>query len=194
MIHNGVELQGMTHNGVEVQTWTHNGVEIYSASKPWVAYEVVNGVLVAHSPAVAPPAWSGKKIHEYPTMLMWQIEPQNYVTSSISTKNADGSNFIPTNKCKYLDVVVRCDINKQNKCTITGRKGGVDTVIRTITLPKYDNNTKNVVDGVSYIQYVHFLENIEVKGYDSVKIETSCTPAGDGSVGWVGLGLTRFHD
>lgn len=43
MIHNGIELQGMTHNGVEVQSWIHNGVEIYSAFKPfyWVENNVV---------------------------------------------------------------------------------------------------------------------------------------------------------
>ena len=193
MIHNGVELQNMTFNNSEVQTWTHNGIEVYSASKPWVAYEVVNGKLVANPPAVAPPKWGGYKIEEYPSLLMWQVQPQNYVETFAATHNEDSSRFLPTNKCKYLDVVVRCDLNRQNSCTITGRKNGVDTVIRTITLPNYYNNTKNVVDGVSYTAYLHFLENIDVKGYDSVKVETSC-PVLDGSTGWVGLGLTRFHN
>ncbi len=191
MIHNGVELQGMKHNGVEVQTWTHNGIEVYSASKPWVAYEVVNGKMVAHSPAVAPPKWGGKNIIEYPALLMWQIEPSSAGDNFIATHNANSSRFLPTNKCKYLDVVVRSDLNELNKCTITGRKGGVDTVIATITIPNYNDNKKNVVDGVAYTAYLHFLENINVSGYDSVKIETTTFTT---NTSWVGLGLTRFHN
>lgn len=188
MIHNGTELESMTFNGQEVETWIHNGIEVYSASKPWIAYNAVSGQMVANSPATVP-SYSGTMSVQAGN-LIWQVNAQ-YSSAVISSKNVDGTEYLPTNKCKYMDVVVRCDINNTSKCTITGRKNGVETVIRTITIPKFANNTSNVVEGVTYNQYTHLIKGVDVADYDSVKIRCESTAY---DMCYIGLGYTKFYN
>lgn len=187
---NGVALTKMIHNGVEVQRWVHNGVEVFTSSKAWAAYEVVNSALVGNSPALAPPSYSAVSITTSPARLMWEVQCTG-TYHYISTKNENGGEYLPTQKCKCLDVVVRTDINYTNKCTITGRKDGIEEVISTITIPKYNDNKNNIVDGVAHIKYVYLVENVDVSKYTEVKVV--CNPT-TFDTSWIGLGLTRFHN
>ena len=185
---NGAAIQSMTYNGVEVQTWTHDGVEVYSASKPWIAYEKVDNQMVANSPA-AIPSYAGT-FSAQPGNLLWQVNAQ-YYGAAITSRNVDNTEFLPTNKCKYMDVVVRSDINSTSKCTITGKKNGVETVIRTITVPKFADNVSNVVEGVTYNQYTHLISGVDVANYDSVKIKCESTVY---DMAYIGLGYTKFYN
>lgn len=186
---NGAALQSMTHNGVEVQTWTHNGVEVYSASEPWIAYEKVGDQMIANSPADIP-SYTGTTFIAMPLDPIWQVEGQ-YYSAVMTSKNLDTTEYLPTNKCKYMDVVVRSDADNASKCTITGKKDGVETVIRTITVPKFTDNTNNVVEGVTYSKYTHLISGVEVAAYDSVKIRCESTVYG---MCRVGLGYTKFYN
>lgn len=189
--HNGTELQSMTYNGQEVGTWIHNGVEVYSASKPWEAISCDGTTLTANSPTTTPTGVGGSPL-SVPSQWMWQIGGSGNL--SIESKNVDGTSFIPTNKCKYMDVIVRADGSHNTYCEVTGKKSdGSETIIFTQTIPKYNDNTKNVVNGVTLDnKYPCNLTNIDVKGYVSVKVRNYCNVSGAGHS--VGLGRMVFHN
>lgn len=190
--HNGTDLQGMIYNGQEVNSWIHNGVEVFSASEPWVAYLADGTTLTANSPATTP-QYTG----DY--LLTGVYDQYMYICGgtgalSIKSKNIDGTNFLPTNKCKKLDVVVRADSYLEATCVVTGMKeDGTETAILTEILPLAKNNTKNVIAGVTVNEYVCHLTNIDVAGYDSIKVESYCYTSRSGGHS-VGLGRMVFHN
>lgn len=189
--YNGTDLKGMIYNGQEVNSWVHNGVEVFSASEPWVAYLSDGTTLKANSPATTP---------QYTGNYLLTTNPEQYMyicggtgALSIKTKNIDGTNFLPTNGCKYMDVIVRANYDHEQTCVVTGMKNGTETVILTYTIPRTPNNTKNVVDGATVIEYVHNLTNIDVSGYDSIKVESYCNASYSNGHS-VGLGRLIFHN
>lgn len=170
-----VERFDVVSGGVTKTVWT--------ASEPWEAYSCDGSTLTANSPAITPVA--SDTAYSYAPQYMW------YSTALwIRTKNTDGTDFLPTQGCKYMDVIVRANASHQTTCTITGKKyDGTESVILTKTIPTRGNNTDNVVNGVTVDQYAHNITNISVSGYVSVKVEQSHSVTTS-----VGLGRLVFHD
>lgn len=172
MIHNGVELQGMTHNGVEVQTWTHNGVEIYSASKPWVAISS-NGTLT--HPCVKPVSRSNN------LNVYWQGTEGGYQTNGqggIITKNADGSNYLPTEGCKFI---------KFRISVLKGYQGiNFELVGKTTAGVEKSIGKYNCVGGVelTYSAYKDY-NSIDVTGFSSVKLGTQDSTANSPGIAYI---------
>lgn len=176
MIHNGVELQGMTHNGVEVQTWTHNGVEVYSGSKPWVAINS-NGALTY--PCVKPVSRSNN------LNVYWQGSEVGYQTSGqggIITKNADGTNYLPTEGCKHIRFRISTLKGYQNSnFELVGKtSAGVEK-----SIGKY-----NCAGGVE-MAYNFYKDHagIDVTGYVSVKLGTQ-----DSALNSSGIAYIEFYN
>lgn len=184
-----VKKSGVTlANGVRVKK--NNVINtVWEASKPWEAYSCDGSTLTANSPATTPVA--SDTAYSLASQYMW------YTSSSgalwIRTQNTDGTDFLPTQGCKYMDVIVRADGAHQTTCVVTGKKrDGTETVILTKTIPTLGNNTDNVVNGATVSQYAHNITNISVKGYVSVMVENNCNVTGSGHS--VGLGRLVFHD
>lgn len=184
-----VKKSGVTlANGVRVKK--NNVINtVWEASKPWEAYSCDGSTLTANSPAKTP-VGSGT-VYSAAGQYMWYVSGSDALW--IKTQNTDGTDFLPTQGCKYMDVIVRADAVHQTTCIVTGKKyDGTESVILTKTIPTAGNNKNNIVDGVTIDLYAHNITNISVKGYASVKVEHYCNVTGSGHS--VGLGRLVFHD
>lgn len=165
--------------------------ENWTSSKPWEAISCDGKTLTANSPSTIPTG-VGASPYELPAQYMWSVGGTGAL--SIESKNVDGTPFIPTNKCKYMDVIVRADAGHQTICEITGKKkDGTEVVILSQKIPLFNNNTQNVINGVTLDnKYPCNITNVDVNGYDSVKVKNYCNVTGAGHS--VGLGRMVFHN
>lgn len=162
-------------------------------SEPWVAYFADGTTLGANSPATTPQYTGDYLLSTVYNQYMYICGGTGAL--SIKSKNVDGTNFLPTNGCNYMDVIVRADGAHQTVCVVTGKKeDGTETVILTETVPLYANNTKYVIDGVSADNnYPYNITDINVQGYVSIRVENYCNTT-NSSGHSVGLGRMVFHD
>lgn len=173
---NGVGLQSMTYNGVEVQTWTHDGVEVYSASKPWIA---IDDTGTLYSPCVKPVVMTGTNPVYYQGT---DIGYETYGSGGIVTKNEDGTNFIPTNRCKYMKFRISTQLGGKGLLfDLTGKKSdGVEELINTFTT--------NGGPELAYHVYKNYVD-IDVSGYVSVKLGNRTDTAA-----YAGIAYIEFYN
>lgn len=177
MIHNGAELQLMEYNGVEVQTWVHNGVEMFTSSQAWTAI-ASNGTLT--SPCAKPVAiTSGGSVYFQGSNSgnTYQVAGQQGIT----TRNEDGTYYIPTNKCKYMRVRIFVLTGYADKFIVKGKKkDGTEETIGTY-------NTSGGTS-ITYGTYKDLVD-IEVKVYESVRVYSESSTANQ-----CGLGYLEFYN
>ena len=173
---NGVALQSMTYNGVSVNTWTHDGVEVYSASKPWVA---INSSGALTHPCVKPVSRSNN------LAVLWQGTELGYVTNGtggIITKNADGTNYLPTEGCKYIRFRISALIGYQNS--------NFELVGKTAAGAEVSIGTYNCAGGVELdYNFYKDLTDIDVTGYESIKLGTQ-----DSTLNRPGIAYIEFYN
>ncbi len=171
---NNTELNTHTHNGVEVQTWTHNDVEVYSASKPWVAIALDRTLT---SPSVAPVSiTSGGSVYfQSASGNVYQVSG----AYGITTKNSDGTFFLPTNKCKYMRVRTYNPTGYSHTYVVSGKKN--DGTVETIATLKYSSTGNTSVSYGSYKDHT----GIDVKGYESIRVYSQDSKANEAGVGYL---------
>lgn len=189
--HNGVNVKSIIHNGAQVKKWMHNGVLVYESASPWRPYELLDTQLVANSPAAIPV--STGVVTAITSTYMWSTSSAANQYMEISTSNVDGSKFLPTRGCKYLDIVVSCDWPKVNTAEVYALVNGVETLIHTQEIPEVNSNTNNYIDGVQVNQYVYNWTNISVEGYDKIKVVHKGTGSNNRGV-TLGIGVANFHN
>ena len=173
---NGVALQSMTYNGVAVNTWTHDGVEVYSASKPWVA---IGSTGALTHPCVKPVSRSNN------LNVYWQGSENGYQTSGqggIITKNADGTNYLPTEGCKHIRFRISALKGYQS--------GNFELVGKTASGTEVSIGTYNCAGGVelAYNFYKDYAD-IDVTGYASIKLGTQ-----DSTLNSPGIAYIEFYN
>lgn len=188
MTFNDVEIDGATFNGVELDAITFNGVEVWSGSKPWVAYDYNGGkTMVINSPAVAPHYIGNIQVPS--DQYSWQVD--QYGNNNVYIESCD----LPTQGCKFMDVIVRNIYDVGGTALVYGKKKGESafSLIKTLTVPKYSQNNLNYLHGKELIKYCVNLTDIDVKGYEYVKVRQNGIQAPT-NTWYAGLGVLSFHN
>ena len=188
---NGVALRNMTYNETQVKTWTHDGVLVYQSATPWKPYELEDVEMVANSPAAVP--YSTLSVTPVPSLYFYQAFTAPNASGSISTNNVNGTRFLPTKGCSKLDIVLASDAYHINIAEVFALVNGVETLIHTKNIPKRDDNTDNYIDGVEVNKYVHNWTNIDVSGYELVKVVHRGTGSASRGAS-LGIGVASFHN
>ena len=191
MTHNGSNVKIVNFNGQKLKKWYHNGLLAYQGATPWKPYENVNNVMVANSPATTP--YSTKTVTPVPSIYCWQVASGLEEFATISTNNVDGTRYIPTQGCKYLDIIVVADYPQSNTAEVYALVDGKEVLIHTKKIPNVNNNKDNYLDGVQINQYAHNWTNIDVEGYDLIKVVQKGTGSDSRGV-TLGIGVANFHN
>lgn len=149
--------------------------EIWTSSKPWVAI-AEDGTLT--SPCVKPVAITN---NGYVQLLT----PGNIYAASggygITTKNADGTFFIPTNRCKFMRVrLYNMTGYAWNYIIVGKKKDGSEEVVKSI---RQNGGTSGW-----YGTYKDHTD-IDVSGYESIRVYSESATAH-----YAGLGCLEFYN